>query len=110
MAFAAIVQRVIYNTAPCYDRPLTCQDDQIPNYVNLFLQTPIYFIFAVSEILGYVILAEYKYMKAPTDMKAMVQALGQQRLGLRLVLRLRRWRTILPLYGCIRGWRWVCFL
>jgi POT family proton-dependent oligopeptide transporter len=77
LAFAAMVQRVIYNTEPCYDCPLTCQGGQIPNYVNIFLQTLIYFILAVSEILGYVILAEYKYIKALTDMKAMVQALGQ---------------------------------
>lgn len=34
-------------------------------------------ILAVAEIFSFVTLSEYTYTKAPTDMKAMVQALGQ---------------------------------
>ncbi|KUL84382.1 hypothetical protein ZTR_06329 [Talaromyces verruculosus] len=80
MAFAAGVQKIIYNTGPCYDRPLACsgaEGGRIPNQVNVFLQTPTYIILAVAEIFSFVTLSEYTYTKAPTDMKAMVQALGQ---------------------------------
>ncbi|KAE8327791.1 major facilitator superfamily domain-containing protein [Aspergillus sergii] len=80
MAFAAGVQKIIYDTGPCYDRPLTCpgaENGRIPNQVNVFLQTPTYIILAVAEIFSFVTLSEYTYTKAPTDMKAVVQALGQ---------------------------------
>jgi POT family proton-dependent oligopeptide transporter len=80
MAFAAGVQKIIYNTGPCYDRPLACPEAEggrIPNQVNVFLQTPTYIILAVAEIFSFVTLSEYTCTKAPTDMKVMVQALGQ---------------------------------
>src|SRR2546421_6302876 len=42
MAYAAGVQRLIYNAGPCYDQPLACSASdggRIPNHVNVWLQT-----------------------------------------------------------------------
>jgi POT family proton-dependent oligopeptide transporter len=80
MAYAAGVQKLIYNTGPCYDHPLACeasQNGKIPNSIVVWVQLPVYFILAVAEIFGFVTASEYAYSKAPKDMKTMVQALTQ---------------------------------
>jgi POT family proton-dependent oligopeptide transporter len=71
---------LIYDAGPCYHQPLVCpgaEGREIPNHVNVFLQVPTYFILAICEIFAIVTLSEYTYSKAPIDMKAVVQALGQ---------------------------------
>jgi POT family proton-dependent oligopeptide transporter len=80
MAYAAGVQKIIYNTGPCYDAPLACpasDDGRIPNQVSVFLQIPVYFILAIAEIFALVTLLEYTYSKAPIHMKSIVQAISQ---------------------------------
>ncbi|KAF8244417.1 oligopeptide transporter [Wilcoxina mikolae CBS 423.85] len=84
MAYAAGVQRLIYNTGPCYEKPLACpasDSGRIPNSVSVWIQTPVYFILAAAEILGFVTASEYAYSKAPKNMKALVQALTQVTAG-----------------------------
>jgi POT family proton-dependent oligopeptide transporter len=84
MAYAAGIQRLIYNTGPCYEEPLACpasDSGRIPNSVSVWIQTPVYFILAAAEILGFVTASEYAYSKAPKNMKALVQALTQVTAG-----------------------------
>jgi POT family proton-dependent oligopeptide transporter len=80
MAYSAGIQRLIYSTGPCYDRPLSCAnatDAMEPNDVNVWVQLPTYFILAIAEIFGFVTASEYAYSKAPQDAKTIVQALTQ---------------------------------
>lgn len=80
MAYASGVQKLIYKSGPCYDRPLACpasQNGKIPNSIAVWVQLPIYFVLAVAEIFGFVTASEYAYSKAPKDMKTVVQALMQ---------------------------------
>lgn len=80
MAFAAGVQKLIYTRGPCYDAPLTCQASEngsIPNDISVWVQTPVYFVLAFAEILGFATLSEYSYSEAPSDMRSLVQALRQ---------------------------------
>lgn len=86
MAYAAGVQKLIYNTPPCYDRPRACPaaDDDgrlLPNNISVWVQVPVYFVLAVAEILGFVTASEYAYSKAPPGMKTIVQALVQVTAG-----------------------------
>ena len=84
MAYAAGIQKLIYSRGPCYNMPLACpasDKGRIPNEINVFVQTPIYFILAVAEILGFVSASEYAYSKAPKNMKTVVQALTQATAG-----------------------------
>ena len=85
MAYAAGVQQLIYSHGPCFQMPLACPESdrgRIPNAVNVFVQTPMYFILAVAEILGFVSMSEYAYNKAPKNMKTLVQALTQLTAGI----------------------------
>lgn len=82
IAYAVGLQHLIYSRGPCFQYPLECpsaiQGDVVekqPNYVSIWLQTPLHFLLAIGEILGLVSLNEYTYSEAPTDLKAMVQAL-----------------------------------
>ncbi|KAK3358787.1 peptide transporter PTR2-A [Lasiosphaeria hispida] len=80
MAYAAGVQKLIYSRGPCYDHPLACPDaagGSVPNEINVWVQTPLYFLLAVAEILGFTTLSEYSYSEAPKNMRSLVQALGQ---------------------------------
>lgn len=80
MAYAAGVQKLIYQSGPCYEYPLACRASQggkIPNDISVWVQLPIYFVLAVAEIFGFVTASEYAYSKAPKDMKAVVQAIMQ---------------------------------
>ncbi|RYP40351.1 hypothetical protein DL767_001763 [Monosporascus sp. MG133] len=80
MAYAAALQKHIYNTGPCYDAPLACPASEagtLPNDVNVWTQLPVYVVLAVAEIFGLVTASEYAYSKAPKDMRSIVQALVQ---------------------------------
>ncbi|KAL2133427.1 hypothetical protein VTI74DRAFT_2353 [Chaetomium olivicolor] len=88
MAYASGLQKLIYSTGPCYDRPLACDPDgdgsadgggdaSIPNNVNVWLQLPVYVALAIAEIFGLVTASEYSYEKAPRGMRSVVQAMVQ---------------------------------
>ncbi|PQE28706.1 PTR2-Di-and tripeptide permease protein [Rutstroemia sp. NJR-2017a WRK4] len=85
MAYATVIQKLIYSSGPCYEYPLECaasKDGMIHNSVNVWIQVPLYFILAVAEILGFVSALEYSYSKAPKEMKAIIQAFTQLMSGL----------------------------
>ncbi|KAI5923269.1 MFS general substrate transporter [Camillea tinctor] len=82
IAYAAGLQQLIYSRGPCYTNPLECPaavqqntGARVPNDLSVWLQTPLHFLLAIGEILGLVSLNEYAYSEAPTNMKAVVQAL-----------------------------------
>ncbi|KAK9468052.1 POT family-domain-containing protein [Lipomyces arxii] len=78
MAYAAIVQQIIYNAGPCYEYPLMCDASNggtIPNRVHVAIQTPAYFLIAMSEIFASVTGLEYAYTKAPVSMKSFVMSM-----------------------------------
>lgn len=77
MGFAAIVQKLIYTSGPCYSYPLTCDAShggQIPNSVNVFVQLPIYVLEAFSEIFATPAGYELAFTMAPKSMKSILQA------------------------------------
>ena len=85
MAYAAGIQKLVYSTEPCYERPLDCPasaSGSIPNNISVWAQVPVYFLLAFSEILGYTTLSEYSYSEAPKDMRSLVQALRQVTAGI----------------------------
>ncbi|KAI7763817.1 hypothetical protein LZL87_012715 [Fusarium oxysporum] len=75
MAYAAGVQKLIYTKGPCYDKPLQCEKS--PNDLSVWIQSPVYFLLGVGEILGFTTLAEYSYSEAPRNMRSLVQAMAQ---------------------------------
>ncbi|KAI7202370.1 peptide transport protein PTR2 [Hortaea werneckii] len=80
LAYAAIVQHLIYSSGPCYTSPLDCdaansQDGPTPNHVHIAVQTPAYVFIGLAEIFISVSGLEYAYTKAPTSMKSFVQSL-----------------------------------
>jgi POT family proton-dependent oligopeptide transporter len=80
MAYASGLQKLIYSTGPCYDRPLACpasEGGRLPNDVNVWVQLPIYVALAIAEIFGLVTASEYSYQKAPRGMRSVVQAMMQ---------------------------------
>ncbi|KAK7220098.1 hypothetical protein V2G26_008101 [Clonostachys chloroleuca] len=80
MAFAGGVQQLIYSAPPCYNAPLACAESMggtIPNNINVWMQTPIHFILASGEILGYVAMDEVSYTNSPQGLKSVVQAFKQ---------------------------------
>lgn len=79
LALATGIQQLVYETGPCYRRPLDCpagQSGTLPNHVNVFLQTPIYVAMAFAELLALTTSYEYAYSKAPARMKSCVQAVS----------------------------------
>ncbi|CRG82667.1 hypothetical protein PISL3812_00011 [Talaromyces islandicus] len=77
MAMAAIVQKLIYSSGPCYEFPLQCaasDGGSIPNSVNIFLQVPIFALEAFSEILSSPAGYELAFTMAPGSMKSVLQA------------------------------------
>lgn len=78
MAYAAIVQHLIYKTGPCYDAPLECaasEGGSIPNNIHVAIQTPAYFFIGLSEIFASVTGLEYAYTKAPANMKSFIMSM-----------------------------------
>ncbi|OAG04592.1 peptide transporter PTR2-A [Paraphaeosphaeria sporulosa] len=77
MAYAAIVQNVIYSSGPCYDHPRACSSvaNREPNLVNVWIQAPVFFLIAMGEVWAYVTALEIAYNHAPRNMKSMIQAI-----------------------------------
>ncbi|KAF7558009.1 hypothetical protein G7Z17_g339 [Cylindrodendrum hubeiense] len=80
LAYAAIVQHLIYNAGPCYESPGDCAagkvgDSTISNNVHIAVQTPAYIFIGLSEIFISVTGLEYAYTKAPPTMKSFVQSI-----------------------------------
>ncbi|KAI9722822.1 MAG: peptide transporter ptr2 [Chrysothrix sp. TS-e1954] len=81
MAYAAIVQHLIYSNGPCYDAPLACDAAQlpdggaIPNHIHVAIQTPAYVLIGLSEIFAVTTAYEYAYTKAPLAMKSFVTSM-----------------------------------
>lgn len=81
IGYAAIVQRLIYNSGPCYGSPLAkyCAEEidgvYQGNNIHIAIQTPAYVFIGLSEIFLNVTGLEYAYTKAPPQMKSFVQAL-----------------------------------
>jgi POT family proton-dependent oligopeptide transporter len=93
MAYAAILQHVIYSRGPCFDRPGACAAAssadgtiQAGNDLSVWKQLPVWFVLAVGEILGFATISEIAYEQAPASMKSLVQAVTQLTAGLAAVL------------------------
>lgn len=81
VAYAAIVQHIIYSAGPCYSSPGNCpagvlaDGTKLPNHVHIAVQTPAYVFIGLAEIFISVTGLEYAYTKAPPSMKSFVQSL-----------------------------------
>lgn len=80
LAYAAIVQHLIYSAGPCYEHPGKCPegkdgDKSLPNHIHIAVQTPAYVFIGLAEIFISVTGLEYAYTKAPPTMKSFVQSL-----------------------------------
>ncbi|KAK6951750.1 hypothetical protein Daesc_006273 [Daldinia eschscholtzii] len=78
MVYTTIVQKLVYQTGPCYDTPLACPDAldrTVPNQISVFLQLPIYFGGALAEVFCLTTGTEYAYNHAPKRMKTLVQSI-----------------------------------
>lgn len=77
MAYAAIVQHIIYQSPPCYDAPLACPaaNETDPNQVHVAVQTPAYLFIGLSEIFASITGLEYAFTKAPPSMKSFVMSM-----------------------------------
>ncbi|KAI8250581.1 Peptide transporter [Colletotrichum sp. SAR11_239] len=80
LAYAAIVQHLIYKAGPCFEAPGACPEGlsngaSLPNHVHIAVQTPAYVFIGLSEIFISVTGLEYAYTKAPPNMKSFVQSI-----------------------------------
>ncbi|EWC43945.1 hypothetical protein DRE_01297 [Drechslerella stenobrocha 248] len=79
MAYAAIVQYLIYSSGPCYKAPLCPASEKNGvaqgNNVHIAVQMPAYILIGFAEILASVTGLEYAFTKAPSSMRSFVQAM-----------------------------------
>lgn len=83
MAYAAIVQKIIYQKNPCYVTQEGCNEGR---KVDVFVQAPVYILLAAGEVLASVSGSEFAYNQAPRRMKSLVQALYVSTAGIGSVL------------------------
>lgn len=75
MAYAAGVQRKIYHSGPCFEKPGACSaglkaDGKYgPNDVHVAIQAPAFLLIGMSEIFAAVTGLEFAFTKAPASMK-----------------------------------------
>lgn len=77
MALAAVVQKLIYVSGPCYEAPLQCAASEggaIPNSLSVFVQLPVYVLEAFSEILSSPAGYELTFTMSPSSMKSLMQS------------------------------------
>lgn len=111
MVYIIGVQKLIYMSGPCYDRPLECpaaDNGTIPNQISVFLQIPIYFISSLAEVFCMTTGTEYAYNNAPDSMKTLVQAiwLAMAGIGISLALAftpLTKDPYLVIMYGSLAG-------
>lgn len=72
IGYTAGVQYLIYSTGPCGDYPLECETK---TGVSVWVQSPMYVLLALAEILAIVSGTEMAYTLAPGGMKSIVQAI-----------------------------------
>ncbi|KAI9501449.1 peptide transporter ptr2 [Coemansia spiralis] len=70
MAYAAIVQHLVYSAGPYYDNPGSNH-----NNISAAIQIPAYAFIAWSEIFASITGLEYAYTKAPNNMKSIVMSI-----------------------------------
>lgn len=79
MVWAAVVQSYIYKHNECGYYPsegLPDGSDCSPATISVWVQTGIYVLIAMSEILASITSLEYAFTKAPKNMRSMVQAVA----------------------------------
>lgn len=76
MVYAAGLQYAIYASPPCYSYPLSldCEHGRVPNQIHVLVQTPIYILGAIGEILGIATGYEYAFKQAPSTMRSLIMA------------------------------------
>jgi proton-dependent oligopeptide transporter, POT family len=77
MAYAALVQHLIYSSPPCYNYPRAkdCLGGKFPNQIHVAVQTPAYILCALSEVFVVITGYEWAFTKAPKSMKSLVMAI-----------------------------------
>lgn len=78
MAYTAVVQRMIYNSPPCYNAPRNCAADQngtFPNQIHVAWQGLTYLLIGLSEVFAVITGLEVAFTEAPKTMKSLVMAI-----------------------------------
>lgn len=75
MGIAAVIQYYIYATNPCQTQANTCISRDQRSPISGWVQLPIYFLIANSEILALTTSMEYLYSHAPRNLKSISMAL-----------------------------------
>jgi POT family proton-dependent oligopeptide transporter len=83
MLYAAAVQHAIYQSGPCYEYPKDCNTkiDSKGDRPNVWMQLPLYFLLAASEVFGMTTAMEYAEKHAPKGMQVLVQAINMLIMG-----------------------------
>jgi POT family proton-dependent oligopeptide transporter len=79
MIWAGVIQVYIYKLSPCGDQANSCMDDDgnvLAAPINVWAQTGVYVLIALSEIFASITSLEYAYSKAPRNMRSLVQAVA----------------------------------
>jgi len=81
MAYAAVLEKYLYDTSPCSNhQPSACTDaDENPlaSHINVWVVSGPYILVGVAEIFASITSLEYAFTKAPKRMKSVVMAFSQ---------------------------------